>query len=247
MNYNPERVKSMREQYKPGTRIRLAQMNDPYAPVPPGTEGCVVCVDDACQIHMNWDNGRTLALIPGEDHFSIIPQPLQTIKLYMPLTITTYEQDEYGNLGDDPVELDGRAVLPYKDHILAAIEKEKLPEETERGLMTYYHGNNAVNQKVQSCAFTVEQVRDQLMGVAECQVKGDLTGPELDRFKEFLLGQTADGWGEGFEQRPIQTEIGDIYVSFWNDSLSWSIQTEQEFKQSDGPGPEESPGMNLNM
>lgn len=247
MNYNPERVKSMREQYKPGTRIRLAQMNDPYAPVPPGTEGSVVCVDDGCQIHMNWDNGRTLALIPGKDHFSIIPPPPQTLKLYMSLTVTTYEQDEYGNLDNDPVKLDGRTVLPYEDRILAAIQKERLPEEAERGLMKYYHGNAAVNQKVHSCAFTVERVRDQLMGVAECQVKGCLTGPELENLKEFLLGQVADGWGEGFEQRPIQTGDGEIYVSFWNDSPGWSIQTEQEFKQPDSPGPEESPGMNLNM
>lgn len=245
MRWNPKQVERMREQYPPGTRIRLSQMNDPYAPVPPGTEGSVACVDDACQIHMIWDNGRTLALIPGEDSFSVIPQPLQTLKLYMPLSITTYEQDEYGDLGNDPVALDPHTTLAYKDHILAAIQKERLPEEAESGLMTYYHGNDAVKQKVQSCAFTVERVQDQLMGVAECQVRGELTGPELDGFKEFLLGQVADGWGEGFEQRPIQTGDGEIYVSFWNDSPGWSIQTGQELKQPDGP--EESPGMNLNM
>ena len=44
-------------------------MNDPYAPVPPGTEGTVDFIDDACGIHMQWDNGRSLALIPGEDLF----------------------------------------------------------------------------------------------------------------------------------------------------------------------------------
>ena len=26
-------------------------------------------VDDAGQLHMQWDNGRTLAVVPGEDSF----------------------------------------------------------------------------------------------------------------------------------------------------------------------------------
>lgn len=37
-----------------------------------------------------------------------------------------------------------------------------------------------------------------------------------------------DGWGEGFEQREISTDIGDIYVSFWNSSNSWFIKTADE-------------------
>lgn len=70
MNQHPKWVEFMREQFPPGTRIRLTEMQDPYAPVSPGTEGTVEHIDDACQLHMNWDNGRTLALIPGEDRFS---------------------------------------------------------------------------------------------------------------------------------------------------------------------------------
>ena len=57
-------VKFLREKYPPGTRIRLVSMEDPYAPVAPGTEGTLVCVDDAGQFQMKWENGRTLALIP---------------------------------------------------------------------------------------------------------------------------------------------------------------------------------------
>ena len=65
-------VKFMQEQYPPGTRIRLNSMHDPYAPVTPGTEGVVDLVDDAGQLHMKWDNGRTLAIIPGEDSFTAL-------------------------------------------------------------------------------------------------------------------------------------------------------------------------------
>lgn len=59
----------MKDNYPPGTRIMLLSMDAPYAPVPKGTKGTVVHVDDAAQIHMKWDNGRTLAIVPGEDSF----------------------------------------------------------------------------------------------------------------------------------------------------------------------------------
>lgn len=236
MRQNPEWVKFMKEQYPPGTRIRLTEMRDPYAPVPPGTEGTVDFVDDACGIHMQWDNGRTLALIPGEDRFSVIPQPLQTLKLYMPLTVRSYERNEYGDMDDDPIELDGRTALSYEDHILAALLKERKPEETERDLMKYYGADDSVNSKVRSYVFTIERVQGQLMGVAECHVQGDLTAEELDRLKETIIGQAADGFGEGFEQRPIKTGDGEIYVSLWSSDKSWSIMTRDELEQGQQMG-----------
>jgi hypothetical protein len=232
MNQRPEWVKFMREQYPAGTRIRLTEMNDPYAPVPPGTEGTLEHIDDACQFHMKWDNGRTLALIPGVDRFSVIPQPLQTLKLYMPLTVMSYERNRWGDLEDEGVELDHYDVLAHKDSILAAIVRERTPDEAERGLMTYYREDDGVNDKVQSYVFTVEQVQGQLMGVAECRVKGELTDQELEKLKDNISGQASDGFGEGFEQRGIKTSDGEINVSLWSSDKSWSIMTQDEMEQS---------------
>ena len=62
-------AKTYKEMYPPGTRIELIAMDDPYAPIPSGTRGTVVHVDDASTIHMKWDNGRTLGVVPGEDSF----------------------------------------------------------------------------------------------------------------------------------------------------------------------------------
>ncbi|HBT63757.1 MAG TPA: hypothetical protein DEB10_03725, partial [Ruminococcaceae bacterium] len=120
MRYDSEFLRLLKEKYPPGTRIRLTKMNDPYAPVPPGTEGTVDFIDDACGIHMQWDNGRSLALIPGEDSFSKISPPLQTLKLYMPLTVKKYERNEWGDWEDYPSELDQDTILSYHDSILAA-------------------------------------------------------------------------------------------------------------------------------
>ena len=67
-------VEFTRSCYPPGTRIVLSSMNDHYAPVEPGTRGTVRYVDDAGQIGVAWDNGRSLSLIPGEDSFRTLTQ-----------------------------------------------------------------------------------------------------------------------------------------------------------------------------
>ena len=60
--------------YPPGSRILLNQMTDPFAPVPSGTRGTVRYVDDAGQVGVAWDNGRSLSLIPGVDSFRKLTQ-----------------------------------------------------------------------------------------------------------------------------------------------------------------------------
>ncbi len=66
---NHEMVKRYREEYPPGTRVELISTSETLQPVPIGMRGTVRLVDDQSQLHMQWDNGRTLALIPGEDSF----------------------------------------------------------------------------------------------------------------------------------------------------------------------------------
>lgn len=236
MMKHPEWLKFMKEQYPPGTRIRLIEMNDPYSQVSTGTEGTVKFIDDQCQLHIDWDNGRTLALIPGEDRFCVIPKQLHTLKLYMPLTVRIYEKNEWGDTENEPVVLDNRTALAFENDIVAALLKERMSQEAERGLMEYYDEDDSFNRNVQSYVFTVEPVNDKLMGVAECRVHGELTAEELDLLKETIIGQAADGFGEGFEQRPIKTSAGEIYVSLWNGGNGWSIMTQEELEQGQKMG-----------
>ena len=66
-------VRRMKETYPPGTRIELDYMGDDPRPIALGTKGTVRIVDDIGTVHCNFDNGRSLGLVPGEDAFHAIP------------------------------------------------------------------------------------------------------------------------------------------------------------------------------
>lgn len=73
-----QQVERLRKNYPVGTRVVLHSMDDPYAPVPPGTKGTVTYVDDMGQIGVNWDTGSSLSLVPGEDSFAKVSEPEKT-------------------------------------------------------------------------------------------------------------------------------------------------------------------------
>ena len=55
--------------YPPGTRIMLLGMGNDPNPVESGTRGTVRVVDDIGTLHCDFDNGRSLGVVPGEDSF----------------------------------------------------------------------------------------------------------------------------------------------------------------------------------
>lgn len=93
----------IKEQYPPGTRILLHQMDDPYQPVESGTKGTVVCVDDQAQIHMKWDNGRTLALNVEYDSFRKLTQK-EIVEEMQPQRVIDFGDDCQIALSDEPID-----------------------------------------------------------------------------------------------------------------------------------------------
>ena len=152
------------------------------------------------------------------------------MKLYMPLKAITYdEENEYGykEKSYDAEEIPAHELVAYEEEILKAIDERKLPGEEKRGLMKYYSTCDSLNAKVSKYEFTVEEVKGELMGVAVLTLNDVLTDKELELIKSEVTGQASDGFGEGFEQREIQTNDKAIYVSFW-DHESWSLKTAEE-------------------
>ena len=64
-----EDVMFLRDKYPVGTKVKVNEMKDPVRPVPPGTVGEVIGVDDAGTIHVAWENGQGLGLVYGVDSF----------------------------------------------------------------------------------------------------------------------------------------------------------------------------------
>ena len=81
------RAEYLKKAYPSGTRIVLNSMGNDPRPVESGTRGTVAVVDDIGTVHCNFDNGRRLGLIEGEDDFR---------------TLTAQELAEEGNAqGED--------------------------------------------------------------------------------------------------------------------------------------------------
>ena len=159
---------------------------------------------------------------------------LQSLRFFSPLFPHLYRKNEWGDLDDYREDLSAGEVLEYEDEILAHIQKEKLPDEGERGLAVYL--DDDLSQKVYSINPSVEEWNGELWGVTEVQTHGSLSAPELVELTEWLSSQFSDGWGEGLEQREIKIDDGELYLSFWDSSDRFFIKPEDELKGSQSFG-----------
>lgn len=145
-----------------------------------------------------------------------------TFCLYSPLT---------GNLfvdGEDAGNLYRSDLTPYAEEISEAIEQDVCIGEETRGLMHYFDESRSVAGKVLRAFPAVQEINGELYGVLECKIHEPLSEEDIKVLKEYWTGQMSDGWGEGFEQHPIQIDEGELYVSFWNSENFWSVMTETE-------------------
>ena len=135
-------------------------------------------------------------------------------------------------------------ILHGLDEINEAIA-EDIPEET--GLAEYIHEEmTEIFGKVQEIRISVMELNGEAVGVATVITDSELSAKGIEEMKDYLTGQYADGWGEGFEQREVDSwtetveyeeydeEEGEyytyevderhyLYVSFWDSDKDWKI------------------------
>ena len=97
-------------------------------------------------------------------------------------------------------------------------------------MATYYNKDDGVSEKLTSAVWSVELHGDRLFGRIDCSLKETLTAEETEALRDWLTGQCSDGLGEGFEQQPIDTMDGELFVSFWNSGDDYAMMTEDEFE-----------------
>ena len=127
---------------------------------------------------------------------------------------------------DDTFTVGSSFLRDYAWAIEDAIEKDRRLDDQD--MAQYFHEDAGLKNKLASMVWGVEVYRGELFGKIECSLKEEMTPAEEEILKDYITGQNSDGWGEHFEQQPIDTEDGDLYVSFWNSGDDYAIMTQDE-------------------
>ena len=145
-----------------------------------------------------------------------------------------------------PDEFSGFELADYEESVQSAITDSF--RGTDGDLMPYFSEkrNPGVKAKVLSAIPSVELRDGELMGCTTVRLKEPLDKTEMSALQEYLLGQFSDGWGEGFEQREIQTADGVLYVHFWDaEPFSFEVVPVQPAEPAREPTVPKRPKMKL--
>ena len=116
-----------------------------------------------------------------------------------------------------------------EDEINDALKEYTANDEND--MATYYNKDDGLSEKLTSAVWSVELHGDKLFGRIDCSLKEALTAEETEALRDWLTGQCSDGLGEGFEQQPIDTMDGELFVSFWNSGDDYAMMAESEFDE----------------
>ncbi len=59
---------------KVNDRIELIHTTDRHTQLKPGDQGTVRYIDSLDTVHVRWDSGSSLGMVPGEDSFRVVKE-----------------------------------------------------------------------------------------------------------------------------------------------------------------------------
>ena len=72
MFMSKEELNYIKGLYPVGSKIKIISMGEDINPIESGTVGVIKAIDDIGTLHCEFENGRSLGVIVGEDRFEII-------------------------------------------------------------------------------------------------------------------------------------------------------------------------------
>jgi len=142
---------------------------------------------------------------------------------YCPLSAQLHE-NEYGDMED----VGNVYMRQYMSEIEEAVQRDQSPDFD---MAKYITDHPTAKAKLMLATWSVDMVDGTLYGRIDCRSTEPFTAEEIEAIKDGITGQNSDGFGEGFEQRPIQTDEGDLYVSFWHSGNDYFVHTQEEMDE----------------
>lgn len=155
---------------------------------------------------------------------------------------TWYDEtaDYYGEDAYEGEPLCGQELISYLSEIETAVKKENAHDSWDGNIIAYFPEADArgtqVLDKVIRAEIGVDVHEGALCGCTTVTLREPLTSEELGILQDYLSGQYSDGWGEGFEQREIRVDGGELYVHFWQ-PIGFAFETAYTDKAVPQQGP----------
>lgn len=146
------------------------------------------------------------------DFLTDVQQMLQklsgyTESFYFPLS--PYIQETFA---DEPYRVSSEYLAGYEDELMQALEDIRSRDTVN--MAQYYNEHCSPKQEAISMDWSFEEIRGQVYGRVDVQLKEPLVPGEKLSMKEWIRGQNSDGAFESFEDHGFAAEDGWLTVSF---------------------------------
>ena len=213
---------------KPAGEIRLAEMK--LAPVSetgrqlmeafqPYSD-TIATANMACSIAQNLSvtSAVPAQIVEGARKIAV-PLPKETLSFYCPMIVQCYDGED-----EDPIEMGHEYLILHEDEV-----REALLDTVDYTAVTD-HLPDALRGKIASAEWDIAKIGGTVYGKITCELRAPLTADEQDKLAGWIYDQNEGSHGDGFEQFLVDTDDGELCVSFWNSSPECYVLPEDEFR-----------------